>query len=53
MNVMPEFMRIEDLKVYQKLCGLHIDVCELTKKWPAEERFELGYTLKSSHPPVR
>jgi four helix bundle protein len=39
---MPEFMRVEDLKVYQKLCVLHIDVCDLTKKWPAEERFELG-----------
>ena len=35
-------MRIEDLKVYQKLCRLHIDVCDLTHAWPSEERYELG-----------
>jgi four helix bundle protein len=34
-------MRVEDLKVYQMLCRLHIDVCGLTKKWPRDERFEL------------
>lgn len=41
-QVMPDFMRIEDLQVYQKLCDLHLDVCDLTKCWPSEERFELG-----------
>lgn len=35
-------MRVEDLEVYQKLCRLHIEVCELTKSWPIEERYELG-----------
>jgi four helix bundle protein len=39
---MAEFMRIEDLKVYEKLCLLHIDVCKLTRSWPAEEKFELA-----------
>ena len=38
---MGEFMRIEDLQVYVKLCHLHIEVCELTRGWPREERFEL------------
>lgn len=39
---MAQFMRVEDLQVYQRLCLLHIEVCALTKKWPAEERYELG-----------
>ena len=38
---MGDFMRIEDLEVYNKLCRLHIDVCKLTRDWPREERFEL------------
>jgi four helix bundle protein len=36
------FLRVEDLDVYQRLCRLHLEVCELTRLWPAEERFELG-----------
>ncbi len=39
---MSEFMRVEDLLVYQKLCRLHIEVCDLTHDWPAEEKYELG-----------
>jgi four helix bundle protein len=35
-------MRVEDLKVYQKLCLLHLEVCDLTCDWPKEERYELG-----------
>ena len=35
-------MRVEDLKVYQRLCRLHIEVCELTRCWPSEERYELA-----------
>jgi len=35
-------MRIEDLVVYQKLCQLHIEVCDVTHRWPAEERYELA-----------
>jgi four helix bundle protein len=45
---MAGYMRIEDLQVYQKLCDLHLDVCELTKSWPAEERFELGSQVRRS-----
>jgi four helix bundle protein len=45
---MADFMRVEDLKVYQKLCQLHIEVCELTRAWPAEERYELGSQVRRS-----
>jgi four helix bundle protein len=47
---MGDFMRIEDLLVYQKLCRLHINVCDLVRDWPREERFELvGQALRSSN----
>ena len=36
------YMNVEDLDVYNKLCRLHIDVCDLTHKWPSEEKYELG-----------
>ena len=39
---MGEFMRIEDLQVYNKLCQLHIEVCQMSHQWLPEERFELG-----------
>lgn len=39
---MGDYMCVEDLKVYQMLCRLHIDVCDLSHQWPAEERYELG-----------
>ncbi len=42
------FMKIEDLNVYQKLCVLHIEVCNLSHKWPTEERFELGSQIRRS-----
>jgi four helix bundle protein len=29
------------LIVYQKLCDLHIEVCELARSWPPDERYEL------------
>jgi four helix bundle protein len=45
---MSDFMRIEDLLVYQKLCDLHIDVCTLTRDWPPHERFELTGQLHRS-----
>jgi len=32
-------MEVEDLEVYQKLCKLHIEVCDLSHKWPQEERY--------------
>jgi len=43
-----EFMRVEDLHVYQKLCELHLDVCALSQKWPADEKYELGSQVRRS-----
>ena len=34
--------------VYQKLCQLHIDVCDLTHAWPQEEKYELGSQARRS-----
>ena len=45
---MPDFMRVEDLLVYQRLCDLHIEVCELSNSWPRSERFELTSQLRRS-----
>jgi len=39
---------VEDLEVYKKLCRLHIDVCDLTHKWPHEEKYELGSQVRRS-----
>ncbi len=36
------YMDVEDLDVYQKLCKLHIELCDLSYDWPQEERYELG-----------
>jgi four helix bundle protein len=43
---MAEFLRVEDLLVYQRLCELHIEVSELSRQWPADERFELGAQIR-------
>jgi len=45
---MADFMRVEDLVVYQKLCHLHIDVSSLTRSWPRDERFELTSQVNRS-----
>jgi four helix bundle protein len=45
---MSEFMRVEDLHVYQKLCDLHLDVCDLSHKWPSEEKYELASQARRS-----
>ncbi|MGA2062614.1 MAG: four helix bundle protein [Thermoguttaceae bacterium] len=45
---MADFMRVEDLKVYQKLCQLHLEVCDLTHIWPSEEKYELGGQVRRS-----
>jgi four helix bundle protein len=45
---MAEFMRVEDLLVYQRLCDLHIEICELARSWPPEERYELGSQVRRS-----
>ena len=41
-----EYLNVEDLEVYQKLCHLHIDVCDLTHQWPVEEKYELGSQVR-------
>jgi four helix bundle protein len=43
-----KYMDIEDLEVYQRLCRLHIEVCELTHGWPQDERYELGSQVRRS-----
>ena len=45
---MATFMRVEDLVVYQKLCQLHIEVCDLTRTWPTDERYELSSQVRRS-----
>ena len=42
------FLEVEDLEVYKKLCRLHIDVCDLTHIWPQEEKYELGSQARRS-----
>jgi four helix bundle protein len=47
---MADYMRVEDLGVYQKLCQLHIEVCQLTESWPVHEKYELaGQARRSSN----
>jgi four helix bundle protein len=45
---MATFFRVEDLLVYQKLCDLHIEIGDLTRTWPPEERYELCSQLRRS-----
>ncbi len=42
------FLDVEDLKVYRRLCQLHIEVCNLSHQRPAEERYELGSQVRRS-----
>ena len=42
------YLHVEDLDVYQRLCRLHIDVCDISHGWPAEERYELGSQVRRS-----
>lgn len=42
------FLEVEDLDVYRRLCQLHIDVCNLSHSWPAEEKYELGSQVRRS-----
>jgi four helix bundle protein len=42
------FLEVEDLEVYRKLCQLHLEVCDLSHQWPAEERYELGSQARRS-----
>jgi len=45
---MAKFMRVEDLEVYRKLCQLHIEICDLSHRWPSEEKYELGSQIRRS-----
>ena len=42
------YLDVEDLEVYRKLCRLHIEVCDLTHEWPQEEKYELGGQARRS-----
>ena len=42
------YLEVEDLEVYRKLCRLHIEVCDLTHTWPKEEKYELGSQARRS-----
>lgn len=44
----PAYLRVEDLEVYRLLCLLHLDLCDLSHTWPAEERYELGSQIRRS-----
>jgi four helix bundle protein len=39
-------MSVEDLKVYGKLCHLHLDVTDLSRQWPPDEKYELGSQVR-------
>ena len=41
-------MRVQDLKVYQKLCQLHLQVCDASHGWPRDERFQLTSQVRRS-----
>ena len=45
---MKSYMDVEDLEVYQKLCRLHLEVCDLSHAWPPEERYEIGSQIRRS-----
>jgi four helix bundle protein len=45
---MADYFTVEDLKVYQKLCSLHIEVCDISHGWPSEEKYELGGQIRRS-----
>ena len=45
---MGDYLRVEELEVYKKLCRIHIEVCELTRTWPPDERYELTSQVRRS-----
>jgi S23 ribosomal protein. len=45
---MADFFRVEDLNVYQKLCDLHLEICDMTHSWPNEEKYELASQVRRS-----
>lgn len=45
---METYRRLEDLIVYQKLCRLHLEISDITHRWPAVEKYELGSQARRS-----
>ena len=45
---MKSYLDVEDLEVYQKLCRLHIEICDLSRQWPNEEKYEIGSQIRRS-----
>jgi four helix bundle protein len=45
---MKTYLDVEDLEVYQKLCRLHIEMCDLSHTWPQEEKYEIASQLRRS-----
>ena len=43
-----KYLEVEDLEIYKKLCQLDIEVCDLTRTWPKEEKYELGSQVRRS-----
>ena len=43
---MKSYLDVEDLEVYQKLCRLHIEICDLSHTWPAEEKYEIASQVR-------
>lgn len=42
------FLKVQGLLVYQKLCQLHLEICDLTRRWPTEEKYELASQVRRS-----
>lgn len=40
------YLDIDDLEVYRKLCQLHLEVCDLSRRWPAYETYEIGSQIR-------
>jgi four helix bundle protein len=45
---MTDAYRVENLVVYQRLCDLHIEISDVCRTWPIEERFELASQIRRS-----
>jgi four helix bundle protein len=44
----PMFLKVQDLVVYQRLCDLHLEICDHTRGWPVEEKYELSSQVRRS-----
>jgi four helix bundle protein len=42
------YLDVEDLDVYQRLCQLHIEICDMSHLWPKEETYEIGSQIRRS-----